>query len=196
MAVGQLPQVPGWIGNHHAVKERSAGTCSSRRGKRTASCARTRPPDLCFQQRQDGRTRGVRFWGTEGGVATRAWALKGRKRRLERPHPANAPGGARGARCTTCWARRGFPVVLQSRVDRAGQRHKDLLNRGHGSDKRVRFARFSEEGLVHLDVVAVTTPWNEFRSSSPPLLKRSGRRPTQLGRWGILDRQVFQPMAA
>ena len=48
------------------------------------------------------------------------------------------------------------------------------------------FARSVEECLREADVVALTTPWNGFRSISPELLKRPSGRPVVLDCWRLL----------
>jgi len=53
------------------------------------------------------------------------------------------------------------------------------------------FAQSVEQCLREADVVAVTTPWAEFESISPALLKRSGRRAVLLDCWRVLPRQEF-----
>ena len=45
------------------------------------------------------------------------------------------------------------------------------------------------------DVLAITTPWNEFRGLQPKQLKQSSERPAIIDCWRILPREDFELMA-
>jgi len=60
---------------------------------------------------------------------------------------------------------------------------------------RVAYAATAPACAAEADVLAVTTPWAEFRNLRPEDLRRSGGRPTVLDCWRILPRESFETAA-
>ena len=59
---------------------------------------------------------------------------------------------------------------------------------------RVTFAASPAECAGQADVLAITTPWPEFRNLAPENFQRSGRMPVILDCWRILPRERFEGM--
>jgi len=60
---------------------------------------------------------------------------------------------------------------------------------------QVIFAGSMAECVRHADVLAITTPWEEFRTITPADLKKGALRPTVLDCWRILSRSAFESCA-
>jgi UDPglucose 6-dehydrogenase len=58
----------------------------------------------------------------------------------------------------------------------------------------VTYAASVSECVRAADVLAITTPWNEFRGVAPEDLVRSGRKATVLDCWRMLPRHTFEPV--
>jgi UDPglucose 6-dehydrogenase len=58
----------------------------------------------------------------------------------------------------------------------------------------VTYAGSVSECVRAADVLAITTPWGEFRGVSPDDLVRKGRKVTVLDCWRLLPRHVFEPV--
>jgi len=54
------------------------------------------------------------------------------------------------------------------------------------------FASSMEECARQVDVVVITTPWNEFKALSPQHLNYSNGRPTVVDCWRILPREEYE----
>ena len=81
----------------------------------------------------------------------------------------------------------GVPVVL---YDPAA-----MDNARHALGEDAVFARSIAECTRQVDVVVVTTPWDEFRNMSPGDLNYSNGRPTLVDCWSALDRVKFEQVA-
>ncbi len=60
---------------------------------------------------------------------------------------------------------------------------------------RVTFAESAADCARKADVLAITTPWPEFKELSPAVFKRSSRRPTILDCWRLLPHSMFEQVA-
>jgi UDPglucose 6-dehydrogenase len=60
---------------------------------------------------------------------------------------------------------------------------------------KVIFASSIEQCVSQAQVLAITTPWEEFKSLRPEQLNRSMGRPTVVDCWRILPRERFEPVA-
>jgi len=81
----------------------------------------------------------------------------------------------------------GIPVVV---FDPAAMDNAQRVLNGSA-----RFAASLEECAAEADVLAITTPWDEFRALRPEHLKQSGSRPAVIDCWRILPRESFEPVA-